>query len=61
MPKSVELELAESDRMHALSVKFRKQHDTVAADALDAKVKAKRMRAIRRMGKRVVPKRKAVL
>lgn len=53
MSKSVEQELAESDRMHDLAVKFRKQKDIVSASALDAKVASKRARAIRRMGKRV--------
>ena len=53
MPKSVEAELSESDRMHALAVKFRKQHDDASATALEEKVRQKRSRAIRRMGKRV--------
>ena len=53
MPKRVEEELAEADRMHALSVKMRKQGDTASADALKAKVTSKRRRAISRMGRRV--------
>lgn len=53
MPKTVEQELSEADRMHALAVKMRKQGDTASADRLDGKVRAKRTRAINRMGKRV--------
>lgn len=52
-PKTVEVELSEADRMHALAVKMRAQHDTGSADALEAKVRSKRKRAIARMGKRV--------
>jgi len=53
MPKRVEDELAEADRMHALAVRMRSQKDTDSADALDRKVKLKRKRAIARMGKPV--------
>jgi len=53
MPKTVEQELSESDRMHDLAVKFRKQKDTVSADALDRKVQTKRRKAIARLGKKV--------
>ena len=53
MPKPVEQELAEADRMHALAVRMRQQKDTASADALESKVKTKRRRAIARMGKRV--------
>jgi len=53
MPKSVEAELAESDRMHALAVKFRAQKDITSADALEAKVRTKRRKAIARMGRKV--------
>lgn len=51
MPKRVEEELAEADRMHALSVRMRQQKDVTSADALDRKVKSKRGKAIARMGK----------
>jgi len=54
MPKRVEEELSEADRMHALAVKMRAQKDTASADLLENKVRAKRRRAIARMGKRVV-------
>lgn len=52
MPKRVEEELAEADRMHAQAVRMRAQKDTTSADLLENKVKAKRRRAIARMGKR---------
>lgn len=39
--------------MHALAVKMRAQKDPGSADKLEAKVKAKRSRAIARMGKKV--------
>ena len=52
MPKSIENELAEADRMHALAVKMRKQKDTASADKLMVKVVAKRQKAIRRMGRK---------
>lgn len=51
MPKRVEDELSEADRMHALAVRMRAQKDVRSADALDRKVTAKRQRAIARMGK----------
>ena len=51
MPKRVEEELSEADRMHALASRMRQQKDIASADALDRKVKAKRRRAIARMGK----------
>lgn len=53
MPKRVEEELAEADRMHALAVRMRAQKDAVSADALDRKVTTKRRKAIARMGKKV--------
>lgn len=53
MPKRVEEELSEADRMHALAVKMRAQKDTGSADALEAKVRSKRRKAIARMGKGV--------
>ena len=53
MPKPVEQELAEADRMHALAVKMRAQKDTTSADMLESKVRTKRRKAINRMGKRV--------
>jgi len=53
MPKTVEAELAEADRMHALAVKMRAQKDTASADSLETKVRAKRRKAIARMGRRV--------
>ncbi|KKL51809.1 hypothetical protein LCGC14_2291760 [marine sediment metagenome] len=53
MPKRVEEELSEADRMHALAVKMRSQKDTASADMLEGKVRAKRRRAIARMGRRV--------
>jgi len=53
MPKRVEDELAEADRMHALAVRMRAQKDTASADALESKVKTKRRKAIARMGRRV--------
>ena len=53
MPKRVEEELAEADRMHALAVRMRSQRDISSADALDRKVAAKRKKAIARMGKAV--------
>lgn len=53
MPKTVEVELQEADRMHALAVKMRAQKDPGSADKLEAKVKAKRSRAIARMGRKV--------
>lgn len=55
MPKRVEDELAEADRMHALAVRMRAQKDVSSADALDRKVAAKRRRAIARMGKAPKP------
>lgn len=55
MPKRVEEELAEADRMHAQAVRMRAQKDEVSAALLDRKVKAKRRKAIGRMGK--APKR----
>ena len=63
MPKTVEQELSEADRMHALAVRMRQQKDLTSADALDRKVQHKRRNAIKRMG-RVVKKagaRKAVI
>lgn len=51
MPKRVEDELAEADRMHALAVRMRSQKDPASADALDRKVATKRRKAIARMGK----------
>lgn len=51
MPKRVEEELAEADRMHALAVRMRSQKDEVSASMLDRKVTAKRRKAIARMGK----------
>lgn len=51
MPKTVEDELSEADRMHGLAVKMRAQKDTTSADALERKVKTKRRKAIARMGK----------
>jgi len=53
MPKRVEEELSEADRMHALAVKMRAQKDTASADLLEGKVRAKRRRAIARMGRKV--------
>ena len=53
MPKPVEQELAEADRMHALAVRMRAQKDTASADALESKVKIKRRKAIARMGRRI--------
>ncbi len=53
MPKRVEEELAEADRMHALAVRMRSQKDVSSADALDRKVVTKRKKAIARMGKGV--------
>jgi len=53
MPKTVEMELAEANRMHGLAVAMRKQGDTASADRLEAKVRTKRGKAIARMGKRV--------
>lgn len=53
VPKTVEVELSEADRMHALAVKMRAQKDSASADALEAKVRAKRRRAIARMGRKV--------
>lgn len=53
MPKRVEEELAEADRMHSLAVRMRAQKDTASADMLENKVKAKRRKAIGRMGRRV--------
>jgi len=50
--KSVVDLLSDSDRLHDLSVKFRKQKDTSSADKLDAKVRAMRGRAIAKMGKK---------
>lgn len=55
MPKTVEEELAEADRMHGLAVKMRAQKDISSADALERKVKSKRRKAIGRMG-RIVKK-----
>lgn len=52
MPKTVEMELAEADRMHGLAVRMRKQGDTSSADALENKVRTKRKKAIGRMGRR---------
>lgn len=51
MPKRVEVELEEADRMHALAVRMRAQKDTASAAALDRKVATKRKKAIARMGK----------
>ena len=53
MPKTVEAELSEADRMHGLAVRMRKQGDTASADKLEAKVRSKRSKAIGRMGRRV--------
>lgn len=53
MPKTVEQELAEADRMHGLAVKMKAQKDTTSADALEAKVRTKRRKAIARMGRKV--------
>jgi len=50
--KSGEAILAESDRLHDLAVKFKKQGDKVSADALNIKVTAMRKRAISKMGRR---------
>lgn len=52
MPKKVEDELAEADRMHALAVRMRSQKDTASADLLDRKVTIKRRKAIARMNRR---------
>ena len=52
MAKSVEQMLSESDRLHDLAVKFRKQKDVDSANALDTKVKNLRKRAISKMGRR---------
>jgi len=52
-PKTVEQELSEADRMHGLAVKMRSQKDTSSADMLETKVRAKRRRAIARMGRKV--------
>lgn len=52
MPKRVEEELAEADRMHAQAVRMRAQKDVTSADLLERKVVAKRRRAIARMGKK---------
>jgi len=61
-PKTVENELAEADRMHALAVKMRAQKDPGSADSLENKVRAKRRRAIARMGRKVgVSRKKAVI
>jgi len=51
MPKTVEQELSEADRMHGLAVRMRAQKDTASADALESKVRQKRKNAIKRMGK----------
>jgi len=51
MPKRVEEELAEADRMHALAVRMRQQKDIGSADALDRKVTIKRKKAIARMNR----------
>lgn len=59
MPKPVEQELAEADRMHALAVRMRAQKDASSADALETKVRNKRRKAIARMGKRVGGKKAA--
>lgn len=53
MPKTVEQELSEADRMHGLAVKMRAQKDTASADALEQKVRTKRRKAIGRMGRKV--------
>lgn len=53
MPKTVEMELSEADRMHVLAGRMRKQGDTASADRLEQKVRTKRSKAIARMGKRV--------
>ena len=53
MPKTVEQELSEADRMHGLAVKMRKQGDTGSADRLESKVRTKRSKAIARMGRKV--------
>ena len=53
MPKTVEMELAEADRMHVLAGRMRKQGDTASADKLETKVRTKRSKAIGRMGRRV--------
>jgi len=53
MPKRVEEELSEADRMHALAVRMRAQKDPTSADALESKVKSKRRKAIARMGRAV--------
>lgn len=53
MPKTVEDELSEANRMHKLAGEMKKQGDTSSASKLEAKVRAKRARAIARMGKRV--------
>lgn len=52
MPKRVEEELSEADRMHALAVRMRQQKDIRSADALDRKVTTKRGKAIARMGRK---------
>jgi len=53
VPKRVEEELAEADRMHSLAVRMRAQKDVASANALEAKVHTKRRKAIARMGRRV--------
>ncbi len=56
MPKPVLVELSDADKMHALAVRMKAQGDTDSADKLERKVRAKRGKAISRMGKRVKPK-----
>jgi len=53
MPRRVEEELAEADRMHAQAMRMRTQKDTTSADLLENKVRAKRRRAIARMGRKL--------
>lgn len=52
MAKSSEAILAESDRLHQLAVKFKKEGDRVSSDALNIKVTAMRKRAISKMGRK---------